>query len=74
MGRRVNKSTITAENIEEYLTRVDKVIVEWPRFLTWVSTKKKKANGRYLVQGILSEKYYKGETVDTDIKEYFRAK
>jgi len=70
-GSVIDKKRISQSNTEKLLDQIEKILDEWPKFM--IAMAKRKKNQKYLSGSVLSDTYFKGDTVDHDIKDYFTA-
>ncbi|MBW2975496.1 AIPR family protein [Candidatus Woesearchaeota archaeon] len=71
--KELDKSKLTKEDIEEYVEeKVKKVLIKWEDFEKEIRTKPK--NKDYFEDEPDFDNYYKGKTIDEDVKKFFSKK
>ena len=65
----IDPSKVTNDNISKIADQILSIHDVWSVFETWAT--QQPANRKYVVRDRLNDNYYKGKTIDQDIKKYF---
>ncbi|MYN19667.1 AIPR protein [Rugamonas sp. FT107W] len=71
-GQAIDETKVTDKNVAILASQVEKLAAAWPKFEAWAI--EQKHNSTYVHSELLNENYYKGKTVDDDLKNYFSKK